>query len=101
MALTTDTYLTKGIASRLNAKAPQHCMLWTKSDTNFISDAQDNPLPIKGFMCTGVGNIVVVFTEQDVTETVTLAVSVNVYYPFSIKMIKSTSTTATGLYVFW
>lgn len=101
MALTSDTYGTKGIASRLNPSAPQHCIAWTKSDTNYISDASDNPLPTKGFMCTGTGNIVAVFSDQLESEAVTLAVTQNVYYPFSLKMIKSTSTTATGLFIFW
>lgn len=100
MALTTDTYGTKGISSRLNANSPMKCMAWTKSDTNYISDASDNPIPVKGFMCTGTGNIVAVFSGQAESEAVTLAVTQNVYYPFSLKMIKA-ATTATGLFVFW
>lgn len=51
----------------------------------------------KGFMCTTSGNISAVFTDGT---TAILPVTQNVFYPFSLLRINSTSTTATGLFAF-
>jgi len=49
-------------------------------------------------MATGAGNVVLVFEDNT---TLTVPVSANVLYPFKVKRINSTSTTATGLFGFF
>lgn len=53
----------------------------------------------RGVMVTASGNLNLVF-EGD-TDAVVVPVTQNVYYPFAVKIVKSTSTTATGIIGFY
>lgn len=62
------------------------------------SDTVDFAVQTLGVMCTVAGNIVAVW-EDDTTET--LPMSANVIYPYKLRRINATSTTATGLFGFY
>lgn len=62
------------------------------------SDTTDLAVQTRAVMCTVAGNIVAVWEDGT---TNTLPVSANVLYPFKLRRINSTSTTATGLFGFY
>lgn len=99
MALTSDTF--NQMASRIDPKSARNAMSWSPSNANYIADSNDKPLPIKGVLVTVAGNLELVFMDQPESSAVVIPVSANVVYPFAVKMIKSSSTTATGIIVFW
>jgi hypothetical protein len=101
MALTTDTVGATYPNARVSTKSAFNAMAWTPSNTNYIADANDRPIATKGILVTVAGNLNLVFTDQTVAEAVVVPVSANVVYPFSVKQIRATSTTATGIIVFY
>lgn len=101
MALTSDTFAQMLPHARMSTKSAFNAMSWSASNTNYIADANDKPIAVKGIMVTVAGNLNLVFMDQPEASAIVVPVSANVLYPFSVKMIKSTSTTATGIIVFW
>ncbi len=101
MALTTDTFREMYPHARMSTKSAFNAMTWTKSDTNYIADANDKPVAVKGVLVTGAGNLNLVFMDQGVSEAVVVPVLAGVVYPFAVKMIRSTNTDATGIIVFY
>ena len=93
MAVTTDTW--KNSKSRLDTKPAVHAFTITPSNTDYFADANDVQYVTKGIMCTVSGNIVAIFAND--TAAVTVPILAGVLYPFSLKRINSTNTTATGL----
>lgn len=84
---------TKEYNSSRAARHARGCFAITPSDvTDF------NTLTTCGFMSDSGGDVVAVF-EDDTTATLT--VLAGVLYPFCLKRIDSTSTTATGLTGFY
>lgn len=55
--------------------------------------------PTRGVMVTVAGNLNVVFVDQ--TAAVVVPVLAKTYYPFAVKEIKVSSTTATGIIGFF
>jgi hypothetical protein len=100
-ALTTDNFSSIYPNANMNNKSAFNAMAWSPSNTNYISDVNDKALPVKGVLVTVAGNLNLVFMNQGVSEAVVIPVAANVVYPFAVKMIRSTSTTATGIVVFW
>ena len=101
MALTTDTFAASYPNSRVNNKSAFNAITWSPSNTNYIADANDKPIAVKGVLVTVAGNLELVFMDQPYAAAVVVPVSANVVYPFAVKMIKSTLTTATGIVVFY
>lgn len=64
--------------------------------SNTVDIVYPNNKQCLGIHCNGAGNLNAVF--QNGTEAV-IAVSANVTYPFAIKRINLTNTTATGIFV--
>ena len=61
-------------------------------------DTTDFAVQTLGVMCTVAGNIVAVWEDGTTT---TLPIAANLIYPFKLRRINSTSTTATGLFGFY
>jgi hypothetical protein len=68
------------------------CVAITAHDTDEIT-------PTRGFMVNGAGNVAVRFTDSSADVTLTLLAGT--YYPYSIKAVRATSTTATGIHGFY
>jgi hypothetical protein len=96
MAVTVDTF--KNQASRLDSKSARKAFAITPNDNNYLADANDKQYVTKGILATVAGNINVIFADD--SAAVVIPILAGVVYPFSLKMIKSTSTTATGLFGF-
>lgn len=98
MALTEDTFKAQAV---LQSNAPSDfCIAITKSDTDFLADGNDNPRPIRAIMVNVAGNVKVTFAGQPDDSAVTLTLLAGVVYPFAIKKVWSTDTTATGIHGF-
>jgi hypothetical protein len=69
--------------------AATSCVAITPHATNEIN-------PTRGIMVTVAGNIACRF--EDDSSDVTIPVSANTVYPFAIKAVRVTSTTATGIF---
>lgn len=101
MALTTDTFRQMFPHARMSTKSAFNAMTWSASNSNYIADANDKPVAVKGLLVTVAGNLNLVFMDQEVADAVVVPVLAGVVYPFAVKMIRSTSTTATGIVVFY
>ena len=71
---------------------------YAKSFAVSPSDTVDFAVQTLGIMCTVAGNVVVVW-EDNTTQT--LPISANIIYPFKLRRINNSSTTATGLFGFY
>jgi hypothetical protein len=62
------------------------------------SDTVDFDVQTLAILATAAGNVVLVFEDST---TLTVPVDANTIYPFKVRRINATSTTATGLKGFW
>lgn len=72
----------------------------TKSDTNYLSEtlnSVEHAIATRYLMVNVAGNVNVVFAGQALADAVVLTLLAGVLYPFAVKMVLSTSTTATGI----
>ena len=65
-----------------------------KAESITPNDSNDIEIT-RGLIVAAAGNISVVFAGD--TSPVTIAVSANLVYPFSVQQIRATGTTATGI----
>lgn len=72
---------------------------YTKAVAVTPSDAAELTDVTRGIMVTAAGNIAVFFMNDSVA--VTIPVAVNTIYPFMLKQVKATGTTATGIIAFF
>lgn len=64
------------------------------------TDSTDLPLtPTKGIIVTADGNLEVVFADD--TSEVVIPVLAGVVYPFAVKQVFNTNTTATGIFALY
>lgn len=68
----------------------------TPSDTNYLADADDNPLVTRGIICGVSGDLVAEFADDDEDDLRTIAITAGVVYPFAVVLVH-TDSTATGL----
>lgn len=100
MALTSDTtYNEYSVVVQSNYPASKAFAI-TKSDANFLADANDMPLPARALMVNVAGDVKVTFVSQPDAAAVTLTLLAGVVYPFQVKKVWSTGTTATGIHGF-
>lgn len=83
--LTTSTVVTRALVV-------------TPNDSTDIALPDDRSF-IRGFQVNVAGNVVVDLTGSGTT--ITLAVLSGVFYPYGLKRVRATSTTATGITVFF
>lgn len=67
----------------------------TKAFSITASDSVNLDQPTRGILVTAAGNLSLLFFDD--TASVTIPVDANVVYPFCVKRVNSTSTTATGI----
>jgi hypothetical protein len=99
MAITTDTL--KSYDLRTGTSPACKCFAITPHLTNYLSETQagtERQIHTRAIMVTVAGNLQCVFAMDDTA--VIIPVDANVVYPFSLKRIISTSTTATGIFGF-
>ena len=77
---------------------PTQAIVATPSDTVDIALPNDRST-MRGFQVNVAGNVVV--DMQGSGTTLTLAVLAGVFYPYGLKRIRATGTTATGITVFF
>ena len=101
MAVTVDALKATYPSNRINNKSAMNGLSWTPSNTNYIADSNNVQLIVKGFSVNVAGNVELVFMDQANTTGVVVTVVAGVIYPLAVKMIKSSSTTATGIVVYY
>lgn len=94
MPVTTDTMILDNRIVHSQDPATNAFAI-TPSDTNYLADANDKQFHTRGIMVTVAGNVVCIFAGD--TAAVTLPLLAGVLYPFAIKKVNQTNTTATGI----
>lgn len=80
---------------------PSHTMNWPITDIVSVTPNDSTDLAggiTRGIMVTAAGNVSVITKNGT---TVTIPVSENFPYPFSVGRIRSTGTTATGVFALY
>lgn len=71
----------------------------TMAFTITADDDTDLSQPTRGILVTGAGNLELIFFDD--SAAVVVPVDANVVYPFCVKRVRASSTTATGIIGFY
>lgn len=90
MALTTKPNISARMVD--NVAPVTKTIAITPNDTNYLADADDNPIVTRGIIVGTAGTIVAEFADDEEDDLRTVNLAAGVVYPFAVVLVHTDST---------